>query len=1373
MFALFLSFSLPFLSCSGSVIPSVCTQFCTIFFGLHVRSFLTTRTQVSSCAVKSLCAMFEDDDKDNPTAVEGDSSSSFIGVMKPFIFPLDKHVAALAPTGTATAASKTKHDVLEHVFVDQQWRALGCTEGAAKLLSLTLEDIQNNAVMLGDLLPDLEKNMDALFSNDGMVLPLQGLPVTCRVQAVEVDIKPESFYVIQFSQVVDKDKTAVGSISIHADGSQSHSQRMAGSLSMFALGGQADAETDQDEDQDLDDSQSGGQVSSDAASNASSDGAFDEDQEDQEDQEEEAEEKQRVVADLVAVQAARGTTLGTLGPVPAPASTSVPTVSRMASLDAKGTVSTIAAPHPRQASQSVQALEMAVFDLLAEHGHGLDPDRMAGADDRQSTLASIHGEHSPTQSLNSFLDGFEAPKLMFDLSEVDDGTCSSSPLHAATVAAAVHLHHPHLFSRDFDPKDFTTLDAAYEEPGSPVGQLLRAPPGLVKLLCSTECGSEATIQCVECDGVLCAACDESGHKMPKTKTHNRTCLPVSLDPTAAALTETTDYGLSAIDDPASVKTDVAVGLCDSVLLDPPSAAPVPVIDPIMNPIPEVHGDVELAELPAAAVRPAVDSVLPALPLVPDHASSLHSIGPQGNLTVRTPAQSSVSTAGTFVLSPNTNRVLEKGSLAALRTSKKPPTPIAAVVSVAAVTGVAPSKGPASACGSRASKDSAASSGSFAGNLHDRLKVFAKSREVAGLSPGLQQLQTAILMVLGLLIGLSIARFFTVAALVASFSTLLSDVHLASRRHYLTTRIAKTTHALALAGLTPPLIGPDAAAQYQTLIAADAAELEQSNSDLYLLRRGDMGAENRLLYQRPNVLLSVIRPSLVTDPTPVSVSVTLWDAVKLFALKARSVAATDLTARRIWNTDADAFFVLHNGFGPLASVLRQASDLHEADTRRNVQVIFYWDVSFTVVGIVVVALVIFTVVKTHIWTVEDNKLQVLVLFSGIPNAFLKAFESACLLRIRRLDREREAFMHSGGLGSTLDEEDESDDDDDVAELNPHASAVAHEMRPLTGATKLDSSKTKKEVKKGSDGCSSKAVTLLKVTSLLLGTIAYSIAVYFVEFGHQETSLYAAPGSTALSIQRQVSTVTAVFQLQALLTQNLTAARGGHPSVTRISAAQVATTLDALSLIEDQLAFGTTDGRVLAPADAELTKLMFTTLCQTMPDYVPPTGCATFANGVLHSGLHNAYVQFVAAARRARSQILSTLAVNATDPMFINTSFVAPDLMLVRNMQEVFLSGANSFTSAMYVSSVDTNLAKVYSTRLLAMLLFLGFSCGLYVFYLAPLISELVRRLSVHALRRVFIIQLRVWLSGVWLPYGTNWCADSCGRFSWRVCVCCAE
>jgi hypothetical protein len=114
-------------------------------------------------------------------------------------------LAASLPVGASAEMRRRfgKTQKYEHAFVDTNWTMLGCTEGVSSLLSITVDDIQHGAVMMTDVIPDLQSNAEELFKSDGMVLALKGLPVNCRVQCVEIELKPDPFFIVQFSEVVD------------------------------------------------------------------------------------------------------------------------------------------------------------------------------------------------------------------------------------------------------------------------------------------------------------------------------------------------------------------------------------------------------------------------------------------------------------------------------------------------------------------------------------------------------------------------------------------------------------------------------------------------------------------------------------------------------------------------------------------------------------------------------------------------------------------------------------------------------------------------------------------------------------------------------------------------------------------------------------------------------------------------------------------------------------------------------------------------------------------------------------------------------------------------------------------------------------------
>ena len=68
-------------------------------------------------------------------------------------------------------------------------------------------------------------------------------------------------------------------------------------------------------------------------------------------------------------------------------------------------------------------------------------------------------------------------------------------------------------------------------------------------------------------------------------------------------------------------------------------------------------------------------------------------------------------------------------------------------------------------------------------------------------------------------------------------------------------------------------------------------------------------------------MTSIRPTL-GNPKLDSTAQTMWDAVKMYAMKARAVAALPLG--KVSDNDVNAFFVLSNGDGPFTSVLQQVN-----------------------------------------------------------------------------------------------------------------------------------------------------------------------------------------------------------------------------------------------------------------------------------------------------------------------------------------------------------------------------------------------------------------------------------------------------------------
>ena len=405
------------------------------------------------------------------------------------------------------------------------------------------------------------------------------------------------------------------------------------------------------------------------------------------------------------------------------------------------------------------------------------------------------------------------------------------------------------------------------------------------------------------------------------------------------------------------------------------------------------------------------------------------------------------------------------------------------------------------------------------------------------------------------------------------------------------------------------------------------------------------------------------------------------------------------------------------------------------------------------------------VKPTVWIVDDNKLEILLLFTDIPMNVLQGFEKKCLARLAHLQKQKDEFLKQGNEGDG-DDDDQSLDDDDEGEAGSISDFDADEARdevnafPLSSPAALGSAAgaqvhgnstvllnnatssnksgsgegamarsaerlatRRKAVIARSDGFSSKHRNLLKLVLLLVASIIYFVSTYFVEIGNILSFLEARPSEVNASQRRQSDLLRAVFQLNRLCTQNYTSVHWSPSPGTDLftSLADADLAISQLATVEFALAYGSALMNVNAPQPSDTQEsLMFSSACNA-PESTDD--CGTFANELIGHGLHGTFLETVEQMRSASSLIANALQANASSFAIINTTFHGEEMEMIRHLQERYLKAPNTFSSALYLQSTQLYLEATFSSRLAALFAFVACTLLLYQFSFAPLVQDL--------------------------------------------------
>jgi hypothetical protein len=635
---------------------------------------------------------------------------------------------------------------------------------------------------------------------------------------------------------------------------------------------------------------------------------------------------------------------------------------------------------------------------------------------------------------------------------------------------------------------------------------------------------------------------------------------------------------------------------------------------------------------------------------------------------------------------------------------------------------------------KGSQHSSAGSRSSTANLHARLHLIKSIRESVGLSAILLRLQRFLASVALMVVVLALAKFLVVGSLSSAFERSLTDTFTAARIQYLAGRVALTAHALSLTassngGFFPTTAIPD----WRESLVADAAELEAKTNFLFLDRRTSMPAATLSLYTTSAAIRTQsIQASLgsfeyVDEPTSV------WNAIKQYIKSVRAVVV--LESETLLTTQTDMFYVIVNGWGSLFTALKASASDYAQCGVAMVSEMSAWAVSLTCVGVVVLFLVSMIIVKPTLWSVEDEKQEILLLFTDIPMPILQAFEVRCKNRLQTIQdlaagtEKDDLADDDGGLDAGMDEAGgaSADEVDDVfqddRERVTDEDAFANAIRKVGKATSKEEQRRERRRQASEDrssGFSSRHINLLKVSSLGVLTLIYMVVTYAIEFGNVAALLQSAPSQINAAMARQTFSVQSLYGLRRLATQNYTLNVFTDKPWPLVSSQQVEALIGGIYDRELALTYGSETNNLLPPNTLQ-SAIAFRTAC------VPgksPSDCGTFLNQLLAQGLHEVYLSTIETSRDALALIQDSLAFNASLPSWslLNASFHSAPMTQL-NRARPYQVAANDLSSTLYTTEATDVLVNLYTIRLVALLVFVVAVALLYVLYFVPLVWAL--------------------------------------------------
>eukprot|EP00455_Lapot_gusevi_P044792 TRINITY_DN5642_c0_g1_i10.p1 TRINITY_DN5642_c0_g1~~TRINITY_DN5642_c0_g1_i10.p1 ORF type:complete len:804 (-),score=195.75 TRINITY_DN5642_c0_g1_i10:184-2379(-) len=183
----------------------------------------------------------------------------------------------------------------------------------------------------------------------------------------------------------------------------------------------------------------------------------------------------------------------------------------------------------------------------------------------------------------------------------------------------------------------------------------------------------------------------------------------------------------------------------------------------------------------------------------------------------------------------------------------------------------------------------------------------------------------------------------------------------------------------------------------------------------------------------------VRLNIKQGASFVSDSFSMDDALNL--LVTHSLIVADLPAASFSISHPSVYFVLSNALGPLFRLLHTTVGQYSQVAVQQSDTMQTWALSLTITSLLILALVVMLVVRPTVYTVENNKEEVLVLFTDIPPTLLQQFSKKCERRLLQL-------IHSRDHGRDENDDNEWDEGDEETPFDDHSEGEQGDEQPLT-------------------------------------------------------------------------------------------------------------------------------------------------------------------------------------------------------------------------------------------------------------------------------------------------------------------------------------
>jgi hypothetical protein len=518
---------------------------------------------------------------------------------------------------------------------------------------------------------------------------------------------------------------------------------------------------------------------------------------------------------------------------------------------------------------------------------------------------------------------------------------------------------------------------------------------------------------------------------------------------------------------------------------------------------------------------------------------------------------------------------------------------------------------------------------------------------------------------------------------------------------------------------------------QALLASSASSLSSVHQTLYVDQVNTLTLDQRSHYSTPSI--PIVKVEIVGNSLMYT-----WELMSLSSCIQEVVSATSvisaLPLSQIQLVEPHVFFLLQNAFTVVVA-LNQSTNEYVDTVTLSIQVMRQLALGLILASLLLLAFVIFFVVRPPVYDVQTNKDDVLGLFLEVPAAVVRKFQAHSARRLARLRHD--------------------DDDEQVADMNDFGEDEAAGTFGARSNTVVDSRHSKKRESRRSKcdlRCDfQKHFTMFKIMGYLFAALIYFVSTYYYEFFNVQDSLTFSVHEVNYSGLRRTYVRLLDFGLMMMNAQNfifnsssLAMFSDWTPPIApsspllgpfvlpNISYAQVLDGVSEFYRIQSALLFGSSSFLTDVPSSTPgMSELLFSSACR--PSSAPD--CTKFGNGLLTHGLATSLSKYIEVGR---SQLdAAALMTNGRPWQFVpdftvvNSSLNSVSMKWIRQMERTEVYPALIDATQLYANKISVILNDLYSWRLAALVVYITFTVMVYFLFYHPLIwflSEETRRIS---------------------------------------------